>query len=190
MCLDELNECFEHEETPEVENEVQDEQEHSLQEEPFSGDIGDQELVACQRESALWKERYLRVNADLENMQRRLAKDREASLLAAQSDIFGSLLAVIDNFDRALADQRVLAEPAFKSWVDGIVMVRKELAGILASYGVEEITQVQTFDPELHEALAQVDVPDKESGAIVDVLQKGYRFKGRVLRHTKVAVAR
>lgn len=159
-------------------------------EDSVSVDVGDQELVACQRDAEMWKERYLRVSADLENMRRRMAKDHESSLISAQTALFSDLLAVVDNFDRALADQKSSEDISLKSWVDGIALVRKELATILSSYGVEEITEMDTFDPELHEALAQIDAPGKESGSIVDVLQKGYRFKGRILRHAKVAVAR
>lgn len=149
-----------------------------------------QELIACQQEVAVWKDRYLRINADLENMRRRMAKDHEASLIAAQSDIFSDLLAIVDNFDRALADQNMQDNSACKSWFEGIALIRNQLANLLSSYGVEEITQIQTFDPELHEALAQVQTADYASGDIVQVLQKGYMFKNRVLRHAKVTVSR
>lgn len=153
-------------------------------------EVEKKELIACQQEMAVWKERYMRMSADLENMRRRMAKDHEVSLIAAQSDIFSDLLAVVDNFDRALADQKIITDETCKNWVEGVALIRKELASILASYGVEEITEVYTFDPEIHEALAHVESEDHESGDIVEVLQKGYRFKGRVLRHAKVTVAR
>ena len=150
----------------------------------------EQELNACKLESAQWKERYMRLNADTENMRKRMSKDYENSLYLAQADIFTDLLAFVDNFDRALMDQKSRADEACKSWFEGIELIRKELASLLSSYNVEEIEQMQTFDPELHEALAHVESATHESGAIVDILQKGYQFKGRVLRHAKVTVAR
>lgn len=69
-------------------------------------------------------------------------------------------------------------------------MIAKALHKLLAAHGVEEIKQVTIFDPMLHEALVQVEMPGQPSGSIVEVLQKGYMFKGEVLRPAKVSVAK
>ncbi|HEV2916856.1 MAG TPA: nucleotide exchange factor GrpE [Candidatus Babeliales bacterium] len=149
------------------------------------------ELEKCQQEVASWKEKYVRVNADLENVRRRGYKEQEQSVWKAQADIFTALLTVMDNFDRAQNELKKLEEHTeYQSIVNGILLIRKELTTLFDRFGVKEIPASKDFDPSLHEALASVDSPEHNSGDIVNILQKGYTFKGQILRPAKVSVAR
>jgi molecular chaperone GrpE len=151
----------------------------------------DEALKQCEQEVAAWKDKYLRVNADIENMRRRMYKDQEQAVWRAQAEIFTPLLAVMDNFDRAQDEMAKLGTNAeFQAVLNGISLIRKELVALFERFGVQEITQITQFDPGLHEALVSVETPDHTPGDIVQVLQKGYMHKGQVLRVAKVSVAR
>ena len=144
-------------------------------------------LHACQAQIGEWKDKYLRVNADLDNVNRRSAKDRALSQHTAQVALLLPLLTIVDDFERALAQQN--ASTDIHKLVEGITMIHTSLQKYLSSVGVEPIEQYDQFDPELHEALTSVASDTHASGAIVSVLQKGYLFKGSPLRPAKVSVA-
>jgi len=138
-------------------------------------------LEACQKERDEWKEKYLYVRADFDNVQRRMAKDMDRLMWDAQAKLLREVLDVVADFERALE--------AHKTEQDGFVLIYKRLLKFLEQVGVKEIEVQQHFDPELHEAVAQVSAPGHESGSIVQVLQKGYRFKNEILRPARVSVA-
>jgi molecular chaperone GrpE len=158
------------------------------------------QLESCKQELERWKELYLRLQADMENMKRRLHKEQETQINRAMEDLFSDLLPIVDNFDRALlAVQDYASDPATPirrssesegGLVQGLTLIRKEFANVLERYGVREMTEVKIFDPELHEALSQIPADGTvEPGTIVTVLEKGYWYKEQVLRHAKVTVA-
>ncbi|BDC34669.1 hypothetical protein Noda2021_06270 [Candidatus Dependentiae bacterium Noda2021] len=150
----------------------------------------EQALTQCQQELEDWKGRALRLSADFDNYQRRNEKEKASWMHIAQSNVFTDLLSIIDDFDRAVDQLSKNAHHEIKAQLDGFVLIQKNLYKVLEKYGVKEITQMTTFDPEIHEGLVQVDSPDHESGAIVGVLQKGFTFKNSVLRPAKVSVAK
>ena len=146
------------------------------------------QLQACQQEVERWKDLYLRLNADMENMKRRMHKDQEMQSNRVMGDLFNDLLPIVDNFDRAL--QASDADPAQDPLMHGLMLIRKEFAQVLERYGVREMTEIQMFDPELHEAVSQLPADDlTPSGTILTVLEKGYWYKDQVLRYAKVTVA-
>jgi molecular chaperone GrpE len=147
------------------------------------------QLNQCGQQVAEWKDKYLRLTADLDNVNRRAAKDRALSLQNAQVALLRPILSIVDDFERALESKQGDSASDTKGW-DGISMIYTSLTTYLHSVGVEPMKSYDQFDPELHEALVQVDNSGKEAGAIVAVLQKGYLFKGEVLRHAKVSVAK
>ena len=96
------------------------------------------------------------------------------------------LLPVMDNLERAVA---ALGEQG-EEIVAGLEMVRGQLAGLLAGHGVEEIEAAgRAFDPNVHEAVAQVPSAEHPDGAVVEVIEKGYRISDHVLRPSRVVVA-
>jgi len=151
----------------------------------------DSQLLACQTELEQWKEKYMRVSADLENFRRRMEKERARWMESAQAEVVYDMLSIVDNFETVLNQtkkQELSTEQ--KKWFDGFAMINKMFSKSLKTHGLQEITEIEQFDPELHEAISQVESEDHESGEIVEVLQKGYRFKDEVLRPAKVSVAK
>lgn len=136
-----------------------------------------------------FKDQYLRLNADFQNFKRRVEKERAEWMSSAQSGILKKILPVFDELDQVI----VLAkgqETADTAWTQGLALSQKNWQKMLADLGVEEISTSGMFDPELHEGLMQEEVADKQSGEIVKTFSKGYRFKGAVIKHAKVSVAK
>ena len=168
-------------------------QEESVQEfsqqELSQQEIATQELALCKLESVQWKEQYLRARADLDNFSKRVDKERSSTSLFAQAQVLLDLVAVMDDFDRALAEEHKDASAQLVAWRRGVEMIRASLDKVLETYGVKPMTEYTTFNPELHEAISQIVVEGKASGEIVHVAQKGYLRNGVVLRPAKVVVA-
>jgi len=137
------------------------------------------------------KERFVRVNADLQNYRRRVEKEKTQWIKIAQSELLADLLSVVDDFDRALQEGKKENTPKEVSvFIDGFEMIYKSFYKFFDKYGVKEIPEVENFDPNLHEAISQIDSPDHKTGEIVQVLQKGFMLKDKVLRPAKVVVAK
>jgi len=160
------------------------------------------QLVECQIALEECKEKYMRVNADFDNFRKRTAKDQALWRQTAQIEVLLPIISIVDDFDRALETQTgehvshvglsvdLSVEALAKSGLEGFVLIHKSLNKYLQNLGVEVMTDYDVFNPEYHEAIMQVDVPAYESGRIVAVLEKGYLFKGLVLRPAKVSVAK
>ena len=126
-----------------------------------------------------------RLQADFDNFRRRNASVHTDSLEEGERNVIKSLLPVLDNFDRALENCGDAT-----GWAEGILLVHKQLLDALHKAGLEEIPASGMFDPELHEAVMQEEVEGAEPGAVTGVLQKGYKVKNRILRHSMVKVAK
>ncbi len=149
------------------------------------------QLDACQVECEQWKSKFVQVSADMQNYKRRVEKEQSMWARRAQEDVLVKLLTIVDDFDRALAEhEKHERTPELDSWLEGFELIGKGLYKFLGNMNVVEIKQMQDFDPTLHEAIAQVDMPDKSEGDIVDVVQKGFMFGDEVLRPAKVTVAK
>lgn len=149
-----------------------------------------EELDACTQEVTTVKETCQRIAADFENFKRRVERDRASWTHSAQAEVLRDLLPVVDDFDRALQDYQKTGQPGHEAWIAGFDLIMKAFNKFLQTYGVTPLQELTHFDPEFHEAIAQVDSPTHESGTIVDVVQKGYMFNGRVLRVARVTVAK
>lgn len=135
------------------------------------------------------KEEYLsalkRERADFENYKKRNASLAAASFQNGVADTVMVLLPILDNFERAL-----MADCADKAFSEGVEMIMRQLKDAMSNLGVEEIAADGQFDPEVHNAVMQVEEEGFESNQIVEVLQKGYSLNGKVLRHSMVKVAK
>lgn len=137
------------------------------------------------------KDSYVRLNADFENYKRRVAKDQVTWVAAGQAHLLNDLLQIVDDFDRALAEyEKEGHSENLDSWLQGFELIRKSLYKFLEKNQVKEIDPLKEFDPELHEAISQIESKDHESGQIVEVVQRGFMFKNEVLRPAKVIVAK
>jgi len=135
------------------------------------------------------KDQLLRTAADYDNFRKRARKDLEDALRRSKEDAIRELLPVADNLERAV-DAAGSAKDA-QAVVDGVKMVLKLFTDTLDRLGIERVPSVgQRFDPQVHEAIQQVDTDAHEPGTIVAELVPGYRMGDRLVRAAMVAVAR
>ncbi|MFA6527077.1 MAG: nucleotide exchange factor GrpE [Candidatus Babeliales bacterium] len=160
--------------------------------------INEQEetMQSEQTKSDSYREQYLRLNADLQNFKKRVEKERSEWMQLAQISILKAFLPTVDDLERAINTAQTLQtsfdpqQEGSNAWLEGFVLIQKNLAKQLADLGVTEIDCSGAFNPELHEALIQIDNPDVASGSITAVLNKGYVYQDKVIRHAQVSVAK
>jgi molecular chaperone GrpE len=133
------------------------------------------------------KGQLLRVHADFDNFRKRTRQEKEDLVKYAAKGVILDLLAVVDNFDRALS--ALPDEEAYRDVRTGVEMVHRQLLSVLEKHGVQPMDVVgKPFDPALHEAVMQEPADGKEAGIVVQELQKGYTIHGKVLRPAMVKV--
>jgi molecular chaperone GrpE len=145
-------------------------------------------IEALEKELEDQKDKMLRLAAEFDNYKKRTAREYATLIESANLDLIRSLLDILDNFRRALASAKDAdAEAIFK----GMEMIYNQFDALLKERGLEEIeAEGQPFDPELHEAVMTTQTDEVPEDYVVSELQKGYMMKGRVVRHSKVAVAK
>ena len=154
-----------------------------------------EEVAALKAEIAELKDRALRALADAENTRRRAEREKQDASLYAISKFARDMLGVADNFARAIEacppDARESASPQLKAVIEGGEATDRQLLATLERHGIKQIeTANAKFDPNLHQAIAEVPSQGKPAGAIVDVVQAGYVIGERLLRPAMVTVAR
>ena len=133
-------------------------------------------------------DKVLRQMAEFENFRKRTDKEKSQQFELGQGNVLEKLLPVVDNFERGLA--AVPEEEKDGAFADGMNKIYKQLIKQLEDLGVTPIEALgKEFDPNLHNAVMQVETSDYESGVVAQELQKGYMFHDTVLRHSMVAVA-
>ncbi len=148
------------------------------------------EAVAAERDQlaaakADFQDRFLRRTAEFENYRRRVEREKFEFLEYAASEAVTALLPVLDDFERALKQ-----DSADKEHFRGMEMIFNRLVDTLKKLGLEPISSLgQTFDPHVHQAVDRVETTDVEDHTIVQEYQRGYNFKGRLLRPAMVQVA-
>ena len=131
------------------------------------------------------EDRLKRLMAEFDNFKKRSAKEREGLYNSLVSDIFSSLLPVIDNLEKAAE-----AQTQDENYKQGVELVLKQFKDVLEANGVNEIEAVgQTFDPELHEAVGSVVDDTLGEKEIKEEYRKGYKIGSKVIRHSMVVVA-
>jgi len=149
----------------------------------------EQELAAARAEAAQNHDRWLRERADLENVKRRAARERDDTVKYANERVLKDLLPVIDNLERAV--EHAQGGGNGHPLVEGVALVLKEFRNVLEKHGVTRIeTKGAAFDPAHHEAMAQVESAEHEPNAVVAEHQAGYRLNDRLLRPALVTVAK
>jgi molecular chaperone GrpE len=143
--------------------------------------------ITAEEESGRMREALLRKSADFDNLKRRTEKEKTDFFKFALSETFLDLLAVLDNFERALHHANAGSQGDFKI---GIEMIARQLNDVLKKYGVVEVpTRDVTFDPNVHEAVVKEETDAVLPGTILAVLQRGYFLNDRLLRPARVKVA-
>ena len=136
-------------------------------------------------ENAELQDRFLRAQAEFQNFRKRVDKDRLELSEYASMEAVRTLLPIIDDFERALQ-----TENADKTYVQGLELIRQRLFEALKKLGLEPIVaQGEPFDPHIHHAVEMVETEDVPDHTVLDEFQRGYNFKGRLLRPAMVKVA-
>lgn len=144
----------------------------------------DEKKSASSEEDETWSEKYTRLMADFQNFRKRTEREKADVYSFANGKIMTDLLAVLDNFERALD-----SECKDDAYAEGMKMIFKQLTDILTASGLEEIDAVgQDFDPNFHHAVLTDSNDDFDSGKVTEVLQKGYKLNGKVIRPSMVKV--
>jgi molecular chaperone GrpE len=136
---------------------------------------------------AKWKELSLRTAAEMDNLRKRTAREREEAIRYANQRLLEELLPVIDNFEMGM--QAASQDTSSMIYI-GMDMVRRQLNDFLASQGVEEIPAAGNFDPNLHDAVAQEECSAGEEGRILRVTRRGFKLRDRLLRPASVVVSK
>jgi molecular chaperone GrpE len=152
-------------------------------------------LEALRAEIEVLKDQRLRALAEVENVRRRAEREKTEASVYAMTKFARDMLGIADNFSRALAAApaavRDAADPQLKAVLDGVEATDRQLIQTLERYGVKQIdTSDGKFDPNLHQAIAEVPAAGKPAGAIVDVMQTGFMIGERLLRPAMVTVAK
>jgi molecular chaperone GrpE len=129
---------------------------------------------------------YLRLAADFDNYRKRVAREQVELTRRANERILNELLPVLDDLERAL---EAAAEHEEAKLEEGVRLVHRALLGLVERHGLSEIEAEGAFDPHVHEALLAQPGEGAEQGAVLQVLQKGYRLGDKVLRPARVIVA-
>jgi len=146
------------------------------------------QLLAAEREAQEMRANWQRSAADFANYRRRTEQDRLATLGLANEALLSKLLAIVDDFDRAIANMP--PELANVGWTEGIVAIDRKLRQLLESEGLTPIeAEGRQFDPREHEAVVREETSAVPEGTVTAELQRGYRIRDRVLRPAMVAVA-
>lgn len=148
----------------------------------------EEEIIKLKEEVAASKNAYFKAYADAENLKKRLQAEADNVRKYRIQSFAVEVLPIIDNLERALNVKS--DDESLKNYVKGFEMIYQQLIATLEKEGVKEIEALnKPFDPNVHQALMQESVEGVESGIVVEVLQKGYMLKDRVLRATLVKVS-
>lgn len=150
-------------------------------------EIGDK----LKKEAQEWKDKFYYLAAEMDNLKRRVEKEKENLLKFGSENILKGMIEVIDNFDRTLDMIKKDEDEKVKNIVVGIEMVNKMFLDSLKKFGLEQLDCLgDEFDPNFHEAMAQQEAEGKKQGEIIQVFEKGYMLNGRLIRAAKVIVAK
>lgn len=148
----------------------------------------DKELEALRKELDEAKDRLLRLTAEFDNYRKRTLRERSDLISQASGKTLEALLPVVDDFDRAVASSKEC--DTLSAMQEGLELIHKSLYGFLKREGIEEIEAIGLeLDTDVHDAVAKAPAPEaKLKGKIIDVVRKGYKLRGVVLRHAQVVV--
>ncbi|MFJ7971354.1 nucleotide exchange factor GrpE [Psychrobacillus sp. NPDC096389] len=172
----------------ELETEKLEEQTEATSEETIENKVEEiDEVTLLKQQLEEEQNKAIRLRADFENYKRRVQLDKEADYKYRAQSVLSDILPVLDNFERALAVETTSEEAA--SLAKGVEMVYRSLLDAVAKEGLEQIeAEGVPFDPNFHQAVMQEKDDSKDSGIVLQELQKGYKLKDRILRPSMVKV--
>ena len=145
-------------------------------------------LAKAEAEAAEWRDKYLRLQAEFDNYRKRTLKEKMSLVESGGENVIKALLPVVDDVDRALAAMEKSDD--VEALRGGVRLISQKFNEVMRQQGVSEIEAVgKEFDVDVHEAVARFPIDGKNSGEIIDVVQKGYKLGDKVIRYAKVVVA-
>ncbi|MBQ4279340.1 MAG: nucleotide exchange factor GrpE [Rikenellaceae bacterium] len=152
--------------------------------ESFEAGDNSAEMSGAARE---WQDKYLRLSAEFDNYRKRTLREKMDLIATGGEDVIKSILGVMDDIDRAIIAMDAASDT--EALKQGVVLIHQKLMETLRAKGLSEIEAIGLeLDTDLHEAVAQIPVDEARKGKIVDVVQKGYKLKDKVVRYAKVVV--
>ncbi len=156
------------------------------QDTPVAEEVEEEPLARAERERDEAIANWQRARADYKNLSRRSLESIDAAVGHARIELLGELLLVLDYLDMALLAECTTDEA--KNLHMGVSLTRDQMLGVLERFEVKPIEEHEAFDPTVHQALSRVEDDEKEEGAILEVVRKGYWIGDQVLRHAQVHV--
>ena len=151
----------------------------------------DAEKKKLQEEVAILKDKYLRTSAEMQNMKRRMEEEKSNLLKYDGEELIKKLLPIVDNFERAIGMDDANLEDEVSKFLSGFKMLYGNLSETLKGYEVIAMDILhKPFDPNTMNAVMVEEVEGMEPNMVVDVLQKGYTYKGKVIRYAMVKVSK
>ena len=147
-------------------------------------------LAAAQMEAVEARQDMLRMQADMENLRKRLMREQEKARRRTLERFMGDLLPVRDSLERGL---EAASDPAasVEALREGKELIMKMLTKVMGDHGLQTIDPAgEAFDPEKHEAMTMLPSPDHDENTVIGVLEKGYQLHDRLIRPAKVVVSR
>jgi molecular chaperone GrpE len=150
-------------------------------------------LAEAQREAAEFKDKALRTLAEMENLRKRTEREVADARLYGNASFARDVLAVADNMQRALdaIEPELRNDAQMKSLIEGVELTERELLKVLGKHGVKKFSpDGEKFDPNVHQAMFEMEHADLPPGHVAQVIQAGYMLGDRVLRPAMVAIVK
>jgi len=151
-------------------------------------------LEEAQAETQKYKNEYIRVHADFENSKKRLEREKATAVAYSNEAFARDMLGVLDSLESAIASTEQIeateCDEAIAKFREGLQLTYEQTVSVLKKHGVEEVSHEGVFDPNYHQVLMQVESDTHEKDHIVQVMQKGYKMKDRVIRPAMVSTAK
>ena len=158
--------------------------------EPIEVTITDIELEALRKEGSEYKDKYLRLLAEMDNMRKRLQKERHELVQYAVQNVIVDFLNPIDHMESALGYTDQMSEQV-KHWAVGFKMILEQFKDVLSGQGVIAFKSVgEEFNPNCHEAVEAVETDEYGPGIVVEESMKGYKMSDKVIRPARVKVSK
>lgn len=148
-------------------------------------------IAALEAELAEVKDRLLRAAAETENVRKRLERERDEARVFAATRFAKDMLSVADNLRRAIEAAPKDQDAVLKAFIEGVEVTERELHSVFERHQIKRVEALGArFDPNLHEAVVEIEDPSKPTGTVVQVMMPGYTISGRLLRAAMVAVSK
>jgi len=156
-------------------------------------DLRQDELNNYEEEISRLREEKLRILAEMENLRKRVEREKSESIRFGSANLARDILSPNDNLTRALENipnEKTLTEP-IKNFINGLKMLKKEFNTVLEQHGIKKIEALnKKFDHNLHQAMLEIETDKEEAGIVIQEIQPGYILHDRLLRPTMVGVSK